>query len=222
MAWSGRTTNMRLTDPLIILGLFVFVLGGCARNGLDFQADGGPKDLSVFEVKVNDQAIDPAWLEKVQELFNRNRLKLDDLIPKEVEADDLGYTHARFDQTVNHLRVFHQEVIYHFDQNGQLSSVSGRRLEPSANSAAPTLTKEAAAQIAAAEMQTMAGKEQLRQLTLQELNAELGYYHQSAGDEEAADLVLTWKIEPKSQRYPLIFVNAETGSIVDSDSGIRY
>lgn len=70
----------------------------------------------------------------------------------DIQSDDLGMTHVRFHQTKNGVKVEGAEVIVHFNEDDQLTSVNGNHnpeIEMATLDTTPSITKEKAVQAAA-------------------------------------------------------------------------
>lgn len=210
---------MRTRLDLLLPALVLILLTGCFKGGPDLNQKKDPVKPGVVAVEPQTHLVGPGQLSAIEELFRSNGLSLDRLVVKKIETDKLGFTHVRLAQTIGSLPVFLTELIYHFDQGGKLSSVSGEKIKAISLPTEPTITMEQAARIALTEIGEMARREPLTG-GAGILAAELGFYDQTKVGSK--DFVLVWKIKPLEREYPLMLIDAFNGPVLYSDSGIRY
>ncbi len=90
------------------------------------------------------------FLSQHERLFSL-RSAVDDLADVSTESDDLGMSHARFQQRVGHVPVWGSDLLVHFDRDGSLVRVNGRyALLDGPASLEPRLTADEARVAAAA------------------------------------------------------------------------
>ncbi|WP_201985071.1 M4 family metallopeptidase [Hymenobacter rubidus] len=162
----------------------------------------------------------------------------DQLRPARVTTDQVGYTHEKFAQYYQGIRVEHAEYTTHA-KAGTIESISGDFEKISGLSTTPTLTASAALNRALAHVgatkymwQDLAEETGLKQETG---NSAASYYptgelvivRNELTDKASAkgQLVLAWKFniyaqEPVSRAY--IYVDARTGEVVLQDNIIKH
>jgi Zn-dependent metalloprotease len=205
-----------LKRRLVFLIMLSFGLLGCVRGGGEGGLADGRDDLKIKRVEPTGQRAGSEALAKIRALFKDNDLSLQGLALTGVEVDNVGFTHARFRQTLNDLPVFNRDLIFHFDKSGRLTTISGQKSAAVEAPTKPEVNEEKAGRIAWAQMERMRADEVGVGPVLPSLVAELGYWQKQNGD-----LVLVWKLTPEGERYPQVFVEARTGGVVFSDSGVR-
>jgi Zn-dependent metalloprotease len=168
----------------------------------------------------------------------RTALKMnfaDALRSKGPVKDEIGYTHERFAQTYNNIRVEDGEYITH-SRNGILQSANGMWFDGITLNTNAALSKDAAVTKATAYVGAATYKweipaeEAMYKVVSHDENAT--YYPQGElviicryGDVMKKDYVLAWKLdiyahEPMSRQW--IFVDANTGEIVDTKDRIHH
>jgi Zn-dependent metalloprotease len=192
-----------------VLIVACFVFGGCLVQQ--------QQDLTVTEARNTQDVLNPLIRDEALHLLHQNNLSFEGLVVREVEEDDLGFTHIRCDQSFQELPVFKEEMIYHFNEKGELYFTSGERLVEREVNTNPQVNKDQAGETALEEIK----KIKIAQDSIPEnLKAELGFLREKLGD-TSSSLVLVWKIIPQEGDYPQVFVDAQKGTVVYSDSGIR-
>ena len=160
----------------------------------------------------------------------------DQMRPARVESDQLGFTHEKFAQYYQGVRVEHADYTVHA-KGGTVESISGDFEKISNLSTTPSLSASAALTRALAHVgaqkymwQDLSEETGLKQDTK---NSAASYYPQgelvivrdNRKNVEIGPLVLAWKFnvyaqEPVSRAY--IYVNANTGEVVLKDAIIKH
>lgn len=159
----------------------------------------------------------------------------DGMRSKSVVKDEIGFTHERFTQTYNNVRIEGGEYIVH-SKDGFVQSVNGMWFDGITLNTAPGIAKDdavvkAVAYVNAAIYKWQVPSEEAR-LKMSSGNPDATYYPAGElvivcrdGDIMAKDYVLAWKLdifasEPMSRQW--IFVDAQTGAIVLTKNRIHH
>ncbi len=124
-------------------------------------------------------------------------------------TDDRSMTHIKYQQTLNGIKIFQNQLIVHFNGDGSIESVNGRYFPTPQMETTAALTKEAA--IAAAE-------NNLKEYTATTATAELMIYA------KGVQLLLVYAVKLPSYEKPnmVIFIDAQNGNVIKVDDGLRY
>lgn len=192
------------------LAVVCFIFGGCLVRK--------QQNPVVREVEVDQDTLNTPIPDAILSLFRQSDLSLEGLVVEEIGVDGLGFTHIRCSKTFQGLPVFKEEVIYHFNKEGELYFTSGEKLVETGVNTNPRVNKDQAGQMAVEEMKKikMDGGSVPANLKI-----ELGFLREKLAD-ISTSLVLVWKVTPPENDYPQVFVDAQNGVVVYSDSGIRY
>jgi bacillolysin len=124
-------------------------------------------------------------------------------------TDELGMTHIKYQQEVNGVKIFHGQLIVHFNTDGSIESVNGTYFPTPEINTNPAIDKQIAIGIA---------KSNLGEYKPSSESAELKIYS------EGPRLLLVYSIHLPSYSNPMmtIFVDALTGKVIKVDDGLRY
>jgi len=158
----------------------------------------------------------------IKTLFETNHLNYSNYQFYRLETDQIGYQHARCYQFVNGLKVFYNELIFHFDPKGGFSSLSGNIIEgiPPGNN--PSMCENNIVAIFLAEI----SKDEYYKHNFESLKSgcfdiEFGYYDLNT-DLGIKDRRYTkaWKVTPKGTEYPVAFINDINSSVLYFFNGV--
>lgn len=206
---------MGKTALIALLAAFV-LLAACSQIG-----KGGS-----YPIVTKKEVLDPDEA-RAEALFEKNSLSIGDLQIYRVEKDEINYTHIWLEQYVNGIRILGGEVIYHFKPDGSYSSMSGSIVKGITGSSLPEILESDAREIAKPEIEKLAGVRGEKFNSA--LEAELVYFQKvNEAKAEGYPYIVTnvehrlaWYFKP-AEEYPLAVGDAIDGSILHSDSGIRY
>jgi bacillolysin len=125
------------------------------------------------------------------------------------ETDELGMTHVKYQQEVNGVKIFHGQLIVHFNSDGSIESINGTYYPTPELNTTPAIDIQTAIGI---------GKSKLRVYKSSGESAELNIYS------EGPSLLLVYAISLPSYSNPMmtVFVDAFNGKVIKVDDGIRY
>jgi Zn-dependent metalloprotease len=156
-------------------------------------------------------------------LFDFNQLDYHTLQFFRVQTDDpLGYFHVRCNQFVNGLKVFNQDVIFHFKPTKKYYLLSGKLVGSIDLDTVPLMAHDTLIDLFI---------EQLNKDDFYKRNSyadscfdiEFGYFNYNAfiGITEPK-YIKAWKVSPKGGEYPYAFINDMTSTAFYYDNGIRF
>jgi bacillolysin/thermolysin len=124
-------------------------------------------------------------------------------------TDDLSMTHVKYQQTLNGIKIFQNQLIVHFNSDGSIESVNGRYFPTPTIVTIPALSADAA---------ILNAEKSLNGYTATSRSAELMIYA------KGVQLFLVYAVKLPSYEKPkmVIFIDAQNGSIIKIDDGIRY
>lgn len=125
-----------------------------------------------------------------------------------VNTDNHGMTHVKYSQYINGIRLYYSDLIVHFNHDGSIESVNGAYVPTPIVNTSAKISKEAAEMSA------------LRQINYKPdtQSSELVIYHKDNQPVLAYMVKLPGRFTPAMT----VIVNAEDGSIIRRDDGIRY
>ncbi|MDP2207280.1 MAG: M4 family metallopeptidase [Bacteroidota bacterium] len=124
-------------------------------------------------------------------------------------TDEIGMTHIKYQQQVNGVKIFHGQLIAHFNSDGAVESVNGRYYPTPDINTIPSINIHTAIQIA---------KDKLGSYQSTGEQGELNIYSQGP------KLLLVYAVALPSYSNPMmtVFVDALNGEVIKIDDGIRY
>lgn len=135
---------------------------------------------------------------------------------KNVQKDELGMTHIRFNQSVNGVNVEGSEIIVHFNEDNEVVSTTGRinqTLDESKLNTAASLSSEAALKAA---LSSVNAPEELTY----EPTAELVVYPFEGENHTAYKVNVNFMGDKPGNWF--VFVDAKTGEVIDEYNGLMH
>jgi len=157
-------------------------------------------------------------------LFDVNKLDYIRLQFYRLQTDELGSYHVRCFQFVNGLKIFTEDLIFHFRQTKKYATLSGDLIEKIVLNTEPSMNPDDVIEKYLAELNQdnsyNGNKEDIRQGCF---DIEFGYYDLNAGISYAENnFTKAWKVNPKGKEYPFAYINDMTSNTIYYDNGIRY
>ena len=150
----------------------------------------------------------------------------DQMVQRTVETDQIGFTHQKFSQFYQGIRVEHADYTVHA-KGGTIESISGDFEKISGLSTTPGITAETALNSALASVGARKYMWQTNEAEAASFapKGELVIVRDARKSAETGPLVLAWKFnvyaqQPISRAY--IYVNANTGEVVLKDAIIKH
>jgi Zn-dependent metalloprotease len=180
--------------------------------------------INFIQNKPDSILLSEGDLSIAKSLFDLNKLDYSNLQFYRLQTEELGY-HVRCYQYVNNLKIFTDEVFFHFNKDKTYKTLSGG-----------VLITKIDLNIEASMIQN-----DVIELYLKELNKdnnyngnkddiiqgcydiEFGYYDLNAGiSYSVSNFTKAWIVKPKGQEYPFAYFNDMTSTTIFYDNGIRY
>jgi len=152
-------------------------------------------------------------------LFKNNQKDFLQYHFSQFDKDDLGFIHVKCYQLVNNLKVFSEELIFHFNNNNVNYLISGNVINSIKLDDNQSLNQKKVKEIfikkISQEKASMVGKDIIKGC----FEIEFGYY----GLEDAnGKFVKVWKVNPKDKTHPYAYINDDNAEIIYYDNGVRY
>ncbi len=124
-------------------------------------------------------------------------------------TDENGMTHIKYQQHINGVKIFHGQLIAHFNSDGAVESVNGRYYPTPDINTIPSIDIHTAIQIA---------KDKLGTYQSTDESGELNIYSQGPR------LLLVYAVALPSYSNPMmtVFIDALNSDVIKIDDGIRY
>ncbi len=124
-------------------------------------------------------------------------------------VDDLGMTHVKYQQQIGGVTIFQGQLIVHFARDGSVAGMNGRYYPTPDVNAVPAISAENAIAIAL---------RSLGRYSADTKSASLAFY------ENGLRFPLVYAVKLPSRWTPMmtVFVDANDGSVVSTDDGLRY
>ncbi|MDI6804576.1 MAG: M4 family metallopeptidase [Bacteroidota bacterium] len=171
-----------------------FVSGKLTQTGLSYSSD-----------KTNDGI---RFLSENKDLFGLKEPAKELNVISNI-TDEIGMTHIKYHQQVNGVKIFHGQLIAHFNSDGSVESVNGRYYPTPDINTIPSIDIHTALQIA---------KDKLGSYQSTDEKGELNIYSQGPR------LLLVYVVSLPSHSNPMmtVFIDALNGEVIKIDDGIRY
>ena len=157
-------------------------------------------------------------------LFDLNKLDYSNLQFYLLQTDELGYYHVRCFQYANDLKIFTDEVIFHFNKTKTYYTLSGDIITKIDLNREPSMKQNDVIEMFLNDLNQdnnyFGNKDDIKQGCY---DIEFGYFDLNAGiSYSASNFTKAWKVKPKDKQYPYAFINDMTSTTIYYDNGIRY
>ncbi len=178
----------------------------------------------IIKGKPENHLISDNELTAVRYLITSNNLNSDNCLFYKYEVDYLRYYHVWCNQYVNNLKIFSNDLIFHFDPQGHFESLSGTIISEIDVDPFPVMSSTEARAIYLQKLdEDGSDSDSKRKIKKHCLRCELGYYDLNAGvSYTTPEFILAWKISPDGSVYPSALINDPEESLINYDNGIRY
>ena len=155
----------------------------------------------------------------IKSLFNSNRLDYTKYQFYQLDTDELGFKHVKSYQFIDNLRVFSEELSFHFNQNDTYYLLSGHIIHSTGLDAKPSLNPNKVAEI-------FIQKIRQEKASLVDTNTLKGCFEIELGyvgfDDSNEKFTKVWKAKPMDKEYPYAYIKDDTSEIIYYDNGVRY
>ncbi len=163
-------------------------------------------------------------LDSIKALFSYNHLDYTNYQFYNFQRDELNYHHVKCSQFKNNLKLFTNDLIFHFNEKNNYYFLSGEIIE---NITLDTNFKMNKNNVAATFIDAMeqnndlsGDKEAVKNSCF---DIEFGYYDLNSGNNATSkNYTKAWKIKPTNKDYPYAYINDKNSTIIYYDNGIRY
>lgn len=215
---------------LLFTGIFFIALLSCEQIEKDEEiiVDNCPlvNDSTFFVERIyssRTHKVSNSDLKTINYLFSKNDITLNNLRVYKLQTDELGHYIVRCDQYYNGLPLFTEAVIFHFENGGYLSYMSGDMIDSINIDTIPNISAESTGVTLynCITRDLNSPRVLMRKSTCFE--AELGIFDIHAGwGYRDKDFVLVWKVEPRNAESPQVFINAKNDSLLRYYNGIYH
>ena len=163
-------------------------------------------------------------MDTIKFLFDHNHMDYSKYEFYRLQHDELGYHHVRCNQFVNGLKLFTDDLIFHFDQDDKYSSLSGAVVDEidlsSTSSMNYSKVVEKFLYLVEHDETFFGNKDEIIKSCF---DLEFGYFDLNAGISYSdVNFTKAWKIKPTNKDYPFAYINDVNSEIIGYDNGIRY
>jgi len=155
----------------------------------------------------------------IKSLFESNRMDFSKYHFYQLDKDDLGFHHVKCFQLINNLKVFSEELIFHFNKNNENYLTSGNVINSLKLDDKQSLNKNKAVEI-------FLGKITQEKASMVDKNIQKGCFEVEFGyyglDGSKGKFVKVWKVKPKGKDHPYAYINDDNSEIVYYDNGVRF
>ena len=158
-------------------------------------------------------------LSVISALFHRNGMDDAKYQFYQLDTDDLMFRHVRCYQFVDNLKVFSEDLIFHFNQDDSCYLLSGKLIQQTGLNAKPSMHPNRVVEI-------FIGRITQEKTALVDNNMIKGCFEVELGyacfDDSNEKLTKVWKAKPKDKDYPFAYINDANEAIMYYDNGVRY
>lgn len=209
--------KLQLMAVLVIAGLGAMVACDEAEHDTRYR-------VHLITASPDSALLSPQLLDSIHAIFKLNKLNYDDYQFYYYEQDYLGYYHIRCFQYKNKLKVFTNELSFHFDKNKnfhfQTGEVVGSIARFTGVHMQPNRVVEVFVDVLEKDKFYENEKDKFSSFTY---DVEYGYFDLNTGVSDASPaFTKAWKVNRSGYDYPYAYINDSNGSVIYYDDGIRY
>ena len=155
----------------------------------------------------------------IRSLFESNRMAYANYQFYQLDTDDLGFHHVKCYQFVNNLRVFSEDLSFHFNKNNAHYLSSGNLINSIGLDAKPSLNQNKVAEI-------FIRKIEQENAAMVDATVLKGCFEIELGhiglDDSSGKFAKAWKAKPTDRDYPYAYINDDNSEILFYDNGVRF
>jgi Zn-dependent metalloprotease len=163
-------------------------------------------------------------IDSIKFLFDYNHLDYTKYQFYSLQDDELGYHHVKCHQFKNNLRLFTNDLIFHFNEKNNYYFLSGELIEKVSLDSRSTMNYDSVVAkflYALDQDKDFFGDKKIIKNNC--FDIEFGYYDLNTGISNASEnFAKAWKIKPTNRDYPYAYINDMNSVIIGYDNGIRY
>lgn len=211
-----KIINMTIKN---ITGILLFLcLLSCEQNNTESEYC-----INTVQESLNTISLPQKEIDSIKYLFDVNQLDYTKYQFHGFMRDDLGYHHIFCSQYKNGLKLFTNDLGFHFNQRNEYSFLSGEIIGMITLSVKPAMNqRRAVAKYIDAlnnDNFNFANKEAIKSNCF---DVQFGYYDLNAGTGNNAEFTKAWKVKPADMDYPYAYINDKNSSVILYDNGIRF
>lgn len=204
----------------IIIGIFLFVsFVSCEQSITEDQYCFNLKHNSLKSVILPKNQFD-----SIKHLFDYNHLDYSKYQFYRFQVDELGYRHVSCYQFKNNLKLFTNDLIFHFDKTNNYNFLSGELIEKvNLNEKFKMSHSSVITEFLYVLGQDKYFLENIDEIENSCFDIEFGYYDLNTGTSNSSKyFTKAWKIKLTKRDYPYAYINDKNSVVISYDNGIRY
>jgi len=205
-----------MAHRILILGIFLFI------SFISCQKDKNKNNYCVNDISdyPSRALLTDNELKSIGALFDYNQMNYANYQFYKFQTDELGQQHVKCFQYINNLKIFTNDLIFHFGQNNRYSSLSGDLIKAISLDVKPQMAPGEIIDIFIDQV----GKDHYYS-TSEIINScfetEFGYYDLNAGTSYKPNLFTkAWFVKPKGREYPIAYIDDSKNSLIYYFNGI--
>ncbi|MEI7502234.1 MAG: hypothetical protein WCJ61_03035 [Paludibacter sp.] len=162
-------------------------------------------------------------IDSIKYMFDYNHLDYSQYQFFSFQLDELGQHHVRCYQFKNDLKLFTNDLIFHFDDKNKYYYLSGELIDKISLDINSTMNNNSVVTkfiYALDQDKEFYGDKEIIKKNC--FDIEFGYYDLNAGYSSASkNFIKVWKIKPTNNEYPYAYINDMNSNVIAYDNGIR-
>jgi len=163
-------------------------------------------------------------IDSIKYLFDYNHLDNTKYQFYSFQLDELGYHHVKCYQFKNNLKLFTNDLIFHFNEKNYYYFLSGKLIEKVSLDSKSTMHYNSVVKkfiYALDQDKDFFGDKEIIKNNC--FDVEFGYYDLNIGISNTSEnFTKAWKINPTNNDYPYAYINDMNSVVICYDNGIRY
>ena len=207
-----------MTYRILIIWIFLFI------NSISCKKDKYENNYCVNNISdtPNRAILTDTDLKTIKSLFDHNNLIYSNYQFYELQIDELGYHHVRCFQYINNLKLFTNDLIFHFNQNDSYCYLSGDLINGINLDTKPKMIQNKVIDLFINEINKdnnyFDSKDELIKGCF---DIEFGYYDLNAGTESSINIFTkAWFVKPKGKEYPIAYIDDSHNRLIGYSDGI--
>jgi len=176
--------------------------------------------VKVIKSSPSSSLLPESELKVIKSLFAGNRMDYANYQFYQLDTDDLGFKHVKSYQFADNLKVFTEELIFHFNQRDSCYLISGNRISSIGIDAKPLSNRDKVAELF---IQKIA---QEKSVMVVDATILKGCFDVELGivglENSKGKFIKVWKVKPTNKDYPFAYISDENAEIIFYDNGVRY
>ena len=175
--------------------------------------------VKVIQNSLSTPILPESEMNVIKSLFETNRMAYANYQFHQLDTDDFGFHHVKCYQLINNLKVFSEELVFHFNQNNEYYLLSGNLIHSIGLNAKSSLNQNKVMDIFIRKIEqekaSMVNKDILKEC----FEVEFGYVRL---DDSTETFAKAWKVKPADKNYPYAYIDDKSSKIIYYDNGVRF